>query len=301
RWWPTSSTISPRRSANVSSIQSATPAWMRTRSRRGSLSYATSRISACLKISSRWPSIVDESRPRTRSRSWSPSSRTSIGALSCEVTSASTAGQNTRPTTAAACSTVFSSAGSRSMRAASAPCTVSGISAAPGALRRARMISSRKNGLPSARARIASRSALPASAAKSRSANCTLSCGESGATADELLDGPALGFDLGPHRLEERPHDLLQRLRVEPLAEGRRAGDVREEHRDDLPFLDHPARRRGELRSTDAAEPSVVGILTATPSADQHLRSVRTQRTLRQRYGAAANVVPSANVVPREE
>ena len=88
--------------------------------------------------------------------------------------SAATApGQKTRPTTAAACGTRFASAGSRSIRAARTAWTVSGTARSTAASvafqppfartiapssTRLRTISSRKNGLPSARATRSARS-----------------------------------------------------------------------------------------------------------------------------------------------
>jgi hypothetical protein len=55
--------------------------------------------------------------------------------------------------------------------------------------------------------------------------------------ADELLDDPAFGLDLPAHRREERIEDVAQPLRVELLAERRRAGDVGEQDRHPLPLL----------------------------------------------------------------
>jgi hypothetical protein len=87
---------------------------------------------------------------------------------------------------------------------------------------------------------------------------------------DELLDGAALRLDLDAHGCEERSHDLLEPLRVKPLAEGRRAGDVREQHRDDLQLL---GGRGGQLHDRCAAavaEAGLIGVLASAARADRH-------------------------------
>ena len=55
--------------------------------------------------------------------------------------------------------------------------------------------------------------------------------------ADELLDGAALGFDLGAHRVEVGTQHVTQALGVELLSDGGRAGDVGEQNGDQLAFL----------------------------------------------------------------
>ncbi len=115
--------------------------------------------------------------------------------------------------------------------------------------------------------------------------------------ADELLDGAALGFDLLAHRRRVGLHHLLEPLRVQPFAEGRRSGDVGEDHRDELAFLarvfdDHrdAARRTeagvgregrtarharlGQRGAARRAEPCVVCVRGATRRADDHRRSL---------------------------
>ena len=116
--------------------------------------------------------------------------------------------------------------------------------------------------------------------------------------ADELLDGAALGFDLLAHRRRVGLHHLLEPLRVQPFAEGRRSGDVGEDHRDELAFLtrrrrgDRRAARRdrswrraggrtarrphalGQRRAARSAEPCVVCVRGATRRADDHRRSL---------------------------
>ena len=52
--------------------------------------------------------------------------------------------------------------------------------------------------------------------------------------ADELLHRAAVALERGLDGLEVPPHDVAKELRVEALAEGRRAGDVGEQDRDDL-------------------------------------------------------------------
>ena len=62
--------------------------------------------------------------------------------------------------------------------------------------------------------------------------------------ADVLLDAPAVVLENLLHLLEVAGHELAERLRVEGLAEVRRALEVAEDDRDRLPRL-----LRGELRS----------------------------------------------------
>ena len=71
--------------------------------------------------------------------------------------------------------------------------------------------------------------------------------------ADELLDGAAVALDDRLHPLEVAREQRAQRLRVEPLAERGRAGDVAEEDGHGLALL---ARRRGvgERRAAGVAE-----------------------------------------------
>ena len=68
--------------------------------------------------------------------------------------------------------------------------------------------------------------------------------------ADELLDGAAVSFERCLHRVEVAPHHTPQRLGVEPLAERRRAGDVREDDRDHLPRLGVASPERRAARHT---------------------------------------------------
>ena len=143
----------------------------------------------CLKMNSGSPAIEEESRDRTSSRSSRRSSVECSRSRSPFSRRPTGPGQNTRPTTAARWSARFSTGSSRSILAASTACTVSGIctSAMVDAARhrcpsrtitpssiRWRTISSRKNGLPSARSRIRpctddGRSATDSSSPTSRS------------------------------------------------------------------------------------------------------------------------------------
>ena len=86
--------------------------------------------------------------------------------------------------------------------------------------------------------------------------------------ADELLDGAAVSFERCLHRVEVAPHHPPQRLGVEPLAERRRVGDVREDDRDHLPRLG-VARLRVELRAARVAEPCV-GVVLAPAGTTDH-------------------------------
>ncbi len=53
--------------------------------------------------------------------------------------------------------------------------------------------------------------------------------------ADELLDGAAVALDGDPHLVVPPAHQLAQRLRIEPLAERSRVGQIAEEDADGLP------------------------------------------------------------------
>ena len=71
--------------------------------------------------------------------------------------------------------------------------------------------------------------------------------------ADVLLDRSAVALDDLAHAREVAAHDVTQRLRVEPLAERRRAGHVREQDGHRLACR----ARRGRLRERRAAIPAV--------------------------------------------
>ena len=92
--------------------------------------------------------------------------------------------------------------------------------------------------------------------------------------ADELLDHAAVPLQLGPHRVEVARHHLPERLRVERLAEGRRALQVGEHDRHDLAVL---LRRAGvcERGATGEAELRNRRVLDAAGSARLHDPSLR--------------------------
>src|SRR6266511_1561180 len=91
--------------------------------------------------------------------------------------------------------------------------------------------------------------------------------------ADVLLDAPAVVLEDLAHLLEVAGHELAERLRVERLAEVRRALEVGEDDRDRLPHL-----LRGELRrELRPAETEAVGVLLAAIWANLHKASVRLE------------------------
>ena len=79
----------------------------------------------------------------------------------------------------------------------------------------------------------------------------------------------AVTLELLSHRVEVARHHLPQRLGVERLAEARRALEVGEDDRHDLPHL---LRRAclGELRATGEAEPRDVRVLDAARRTELH-------------------------------
>ena len=96
--------------------------------------------------------------------------------------------------------------------------------------------------------------------------------------ADELVDDPTLGLDLGPHRGKERGHHVLELLSVESLADRGGAGHIGEQHRDDLALL---GCRGGDRKcvTAGAAEAGILGVLAAAIRADDgHGRSLRSER-----------------------
>ena len=143
----------------------------------GSISYAASRISACLNASS-------ARRPARRPRrdddvllAQRPQRLLQVAALGL-TTGASAPSQNVLPITAACASRRRWNGSSESSRAASSACTVAGSSAAlaPSSSARRRTISSANSGLPSARAsdaRSRSRSASVDAPAARRSARAS--------------------------------------------------------------------------------------------------------------------------------
>ena len=212
KWYASSSANSPARSPAVRSSHAATFECASPRSRRGSDSYATSRVRTCLKMYSRWPDNVEPARDETSSRSSNRRKASPASDPETPVSSVIGPVQKTRPTTEAACSSRLSPASRRSMREARTACTVSGMSTSsipevalqrsPSRRRRPpsisrRTISSRKNGFPSARSRILrwtdeGRSSTVSSSRTSRSASSL----ERGSRASEdmfLRPPPQLG------------------------------------------------------------------------------------------------------------
>src|SRR6266498_4055410 len=91
---------------------------------------------------------------------------------------------------------------------------------------------------------------------------------------DELLNGAAVPLDDSLGRLEVAGHNVAQALRVDPLAERGRAGDVAEERRDDLANL-ADGRRLGKRRPAGVAEARLLPVLGPAARADDHKRESR--------------------------
>jgi hypothetical protein len=91
--------------------------------------------------------------------------------------------------------------------------------------------------------------------------------------ADELLHRAPVALEHVAREREVTLHHAPERLRVEPLAQGGRAGDVAEEDGHGLPDL---ARRRRlhEPCATGTAEPEPRRVLGATVRTDRHPASV---------------------------
>ena len=92
--------------------------------------------------------------------------------------------------------------------------------------------------------------------------------------ADELLDGAAVPLEHAARGVVVAVHQRAQRLRVGALPDRRRAGEVAEQHRHDLPHLargDH-----GERRAATGTESEVVGALAPARRADRHEASLRS-------------------------
>ena len=90
---------------------------------------------------------------------------------------------------------------------------------------------------------------------------------------DELLHRAAVAFDRDLHRVEVARHHATERLRVEQLAERRRAGDVAEHDGDGLADLVAP-RLLGKRRRARHAEARLVGVLDAAAGTDAHRPSL---------------------------
>ena len=89
----------------------------------------------------------------------------------------------------------------------------------------------------------------------------------------ELLDAPAMPLDDRLDPLVVADEDRAQGLRIDGLAERRRAFDVAEEHRHGLSQLAR-RRRRDQLRPAVRTECEVTGTLAAAARAGRHVPSV---------------------------
>ena len=111
--------------------------------------------------------------------------------------------------------------------------------------------------------------------------------------ADELLDRAAVPLDDRLHPLEVARQQSAQRLRIRPLAQRRRTGDVAEEHRDDL--ANFPRRSSGLQRTAALrAEPGGGVRLVPATHAGRHVRSLSASD---QKVDGLAKRVP--NRVPK--
>src|SRR5205814_8251069 len=90
-------------------------------------------------------------------------------------------------------------------------------------------------------------------------------------------------------RGEVAMHDLAQRLRVERLAEARRALEVGEDDRDGLADLLRPDSRR-ERRAAEPAEPEAVGVLLAAGGTRRHPASLRRSAGVSARRAGTTRV-----------
>ena len=91
--------------------------------------------------------------------------------------------------------------------------------------------------------------------------------------ADELLDGAAVPLEHRARGVVVAVHQRAQRLRVGALADRRRAGQVAEQHRDDLPHL--ARRRRRERAPQPGQNPNSSGLSRPHCRADRHEASLR--------------------------
>ncbi len=87
--------------------------------------------------------------------------------------------------------------------------------------------------------------------------------------ADELLDGAAVTLDDRPHHREVAAHDRPHRLRVELLAQDRRADDVGEQDGDDFANVTERGYRAERCRAS-RAEPGPIGVLCAARRTGSH-------------------------------
>jgi len=98
--------------------------------------------------------------------------------------------------------------------------------------------------------------------------------------AGELLDRAAVAADDRPHGLVVAGHDPRQRLGVEPLAQGRGAAQVAEDHGHGLAGAAGPGRARGQRLAAGQAEPRPPRVrLPAGRTADRSPPIVLDART----------------------
>ncbi len=79
--------------------------------------------------------------------------------------------------------------------------------------------------------------------------------------ADELLDCPSVTLELVPQPVVIRRENCANVLGVEPLGASRRADEVGEDHRDDLPLFSTQCRHRDERSPALRAELGAFGVL----------------------------------------
>ena len=120
----------------------------------------------------------------------------------------------------------------------------------------------------------------PRARARSASSSCTTGTPKTAITASPMnfSTRAAVPLDRSTSCDVEVPRDHgAQRLRVEPLAERGRAGDVAEEDGDDLPLLAH-GPRLGERRAARVAEARPLTVLRPAARTDRHRGSLKTEK-----------------------
>ena len=120
--------------------------------------------------------------------------------------------------------------------------------------------------------------------------------------ADELSDDAAVLLEDRLHLLEVAGEQTPKRLRVESLAERRRAHDVREDHCDVLAHLPLLGRSL-ERRAAKAAQAELFGVFLPAAGADFHVLSLGSgagtaQRATRTEATGASLVAAGNQVSP---
>ena len=120
--------------------------------------------------------------------------------------------------------------------------------------------------------------------------------------ADELLHRAAVALEDHPHLLVVRAHGRPQRLRVDAIAERRRAAQVAEQDRDDLADLTESLGGR-QRRPAAAAEAEAVRVLATAGCAEHPPNVLPLLREASRLLGAARRVARTVRVrslpVPR--